>query len=175
MNRDLPHLDEFEQGAGHRSSAFGENSERVAVADGRDDAGEFITRMSARYDLTIPETMDFMAEVMEEMGSTVVDSRREHFWRRALMAVFAYQGSRAFSLECLVLALGTVTRQSVWFDIIGCRTQVELAARWNVTKANVEKCEGEIQAFLNLTGERNDKSKQKMTASRLKQLTPTHK
>lgn len=168
MNHDLPHLDEFES-AGRRS-AFGEHSERVAVSDGRDDAGEFIMRMSERYDMSVSKVMDFMAEVVEELGPSETDSRREHFWRRALMTVFAYQGPRAFALECFVLALGTATRQKVWFDIIGCRTQVELAERWKVTKANVEKCEGEFQSFLSLPGERSDKSKFKMTEKRRSQL-----
>jgi len=98
------------------------------------------------------------------------DARGEHFWRRALMAVFSYQGSKTFALECFILALGTATKQTVWFDIIGCRTQVELAERWKVTKANVEKCMGKIQDKLSLPGERDKSARANMREARGEQL-----
>lgn len=160
---------------GH-TAAFGEASERIQATDGR-DGEEFLTRACADLAVSEPRAIELYQWFDENMplrqgeggGS---DSRGELFWRRAMMAVFSYQGSRAFALECFLLALGTATKQTVWFDIIGCKNQVELAERWKVEKANVQKFVGQLQRSLNLPSERSPESKQKMSEVRYSQLKP---
>ena len=159
--------------------AFADGKMQPVDDVGRADDGEFIVKMSERHGLPVQKVMDIMADLQEESLELMaakeaamdsMDSMAEHFWRRALMAVFAYQGSRAFALECLVLALGTATKQGIWFDILGCRTQVELAERWNGTKQNVEKCMGGIQDVLKLSGVRGQAARANMVQAREKQL-----
>lgn len=162
---------------GHTGSAFGEHSERIATTDGR-DGEEFLNRCCQDNGINLASAMNLYAWFDENMPlrqneGVNTDARGEHFWRRALMAVFSYQGPKAFALECFVLALGTATKQTVWFDIIGCRTQVELADRWKVTKANVEKCVGNIQDALNLPGERGETARANMSRAREGQLKTT--
>lgn len=161
----------------HPGAAFGEHSERIATTDGR-DGEEFLNRCCQENGINMVTALQlyewFDENLPRRANEGGGDSRGEHFWRRALMAIFAYQGPRAFSLECFVLTLGTATRQSVWFDILGCRTQVELAARWKVTKANVEKCVGNFQDILCLPGERGQKARRHMTCARVKQLAIHH-
>jgi hypothetical protein len=164
-------LDENHNG---HSIAFGESSERIQATDGR-DGEEFLTRACSDLAMTEPRAMEVYEWFDENMplrqgeggGS---DSRGEHFWRRFMISVFSYQGPRAFALECAILALGTATRQSVWYDIIGCKNQVELSERWKVTKADVNKCVRSFQKTLNLPGERSDESKITMSEVRNGQL-----
>ena len=161
---------------GHMA-AFGEASERIQATDGR-DGEEFLTRACVDLGLNEVRAMEIYEWFDENMPSRQgegggADSRGELFWRRFMMAIFSYQGSRAFALECGILALGTATKQTVWFDIIGCKNQVELSERWKVEKANVQKFVGQLQRSLNLPSERSPESKQKMSEVRYSQLKPS--
>ncbi len=165
-------MEDFEHN-GH-STAFGEDSQRISTTDGR-DGEEFLNRLCADNGINMRQAFCLYAWFDEHLpmrrgeggGS---DSRSEHFWRRAISEVFTYKGNRAFALECFILALGTATKQPVWFDIIGVRTSVELGERWGVSKANVNKCVRSFQKMLNLPGERSEQSKLKMSEVRKGQL-----
>ena len=159
---------------GINGSAFGENSERVPVGENRDGA-EFLNRLCVDCAVNMNLAMELQEWFEENMpmrqgegGGT--DARGDHFWRRAVMSIFAFQGKKAFAMECFVLSLGTATGQTVWFDILGCRDQVELAERWKVTKADVNKYIRQLQKTLNLPSNRSDKSKLKMSQARTDQL-----
>lgn len=53
--------------------------------------------------------------------------------KRASRLIMGYGETKAFCFQCFLLAMG-------WKDELGCDSQVELAERWNVKRAAVNKC-----------------------------------
>src|SRR6185312_17473923 len=125
-----------------------------------EDAGGFAMQFAERWRggfRSMDEALAAIAEVQEQLllqngseghAAAVVAQR---FYRNLMLAVKAYKGPRAFALDCACLALG-------WTDILGLKTQQELADKWRCEKANVNKCMKHIQDMCGIppTAEQRD-------------------
>jgi hypothetical protein len=117
-------------------------------------------------------------EEIDDIEETDVDSenpRNEYreaaeraydFFRCWAMVVKEFKGQRAFAFDCGLLALG-------WTEILGCDSQVELAARWKCEREMVRKLVNRIQRMTGappLSSQRSESGKNKMWKARRKQL-----
>lgn len=148
------------------------DGERSAVA--QEDSGGFVMQWASRWGVRMEDAFEAIAEVQErallEVGSEghAAAVKAQRFYRDLMMAVKSYKGPRAFALDCACLALG-------WRDILGCQTQIELAKKWKCTKANVEKCVGNIQEQCGIpetVEQRDEAARRRMSQRRKKQLKP---
>lgn len=157
-------------GEEHHGESAWVDGERSAVAS--EDSGGFIMQWATRWGMNAEDALEAIAEVQEralmECGSEghAAAVKAQRFYRALMLAVKAYRGPRAFALDCACLALG-------WKDILGCQTQIELAKKWKCTKANVEKCVGNIQKQCGIpetVEQRDEAARRKMSWRRKGQL-----
>ena len=160
---------DLEQDHSEASAVWVDGERSVAATE---DSGAFITSWATRWGLRPEQALEAIAEAQErvlmECGSEghAAAVKAQRFYRNLMLAVKSYKGPRAFALDCACLALG-------WKDILGCNTQIELAKKWKVTKANVEKCVGNIQELCGIpeTVEQRDEAARRMSVKRKGQLT----
>lgn len=91
------------------------------------------------------------------------------FFREAAALVKGYRGNQLLAFDCLLLAMG-------WWEVVGVKSQVELARRYSSErshKAAVNKCVKMFQDRLGIgpmPGQRDAKARQKFAEARKKQL-----
>lgn len=88
------------------------------------------------------------------------------FYKNCARAIKEFKGDRAFAFDVWLLTMG-------WYQILGVRDQVELAAKWGCDKANVSKLVKKFQAILGLPpmpGQRSLEGCNRMRAVRKSQL-----
>lgn len=90
------------------------------------------------------------------------------FFRKCMMEMLSTK-RQTLELECMCLALG-------WVDLLpGIKTAVDLAKKWQCTKANVVKIVNRMQSHLDLPpmiGQRSKEARECFRTIRKSQLTP---
>ncbi len=88
------------------------------------------------------------------------------FYKRSAMEILR-TGPQTYVFECWILAMG-------WPDLLeGVKTAVDLAKKWNVTRASVVKIVNRMQGSLDLPpmpGQRSEESREKFKGVREGQL-----
>ena len=149
-------------------------------SDGRDDAGEFIVSMSERYDLPVSKTMDFMAEVMEELMPDSPQQSPNNSFSGAQCRVGIEQFARLMVQHRYNQAL--LNRVILWCmnsraldDVINQEYPAVWARQFGLSRYAVSKMVTFVQTELNmpLRDEQKDSSaREKMKSKREAQLTP---
>lgn len=117
-------------------------------ADGRlesapsEDAGELLTQMAARADISLEKAAELYELVEEHVGAIRISAQTGHSNEKAF-ALMVFRGLRicaagrssklqAFAMKCLMLVLGRG-------EDLGVSTPTELARKLKITKQNVDR------------------------------------